>query len=271
MSAGKPKSPNAAKAKRTATKRTATKRTATKPTATKPTATKHTVTKHTATKHTATKHTATKHSATKHSATKHSATKHTASKVHPLISDKIIRFLFGIIVFTALVSGGTYYLQSSLMVLQLMGLYAHWAFILILLPALSGLVQHLIDSPARLIVAVLGSLASTTILYPIYAERFWAIPPSYTDMIVFSLVIAGIGFTSSINPLDRHVKQRRARRRRKKHSEKHESHPHHEEYGGVVEELLNSSIIRSIELILTVTSFFAAIYGTISLGMSAIK
>ena len=113
----------------------------------------------------------------------------------------------------------------------------------------------MIDSPARLIVAVLGSLASTTILYPIYAERFWAIPPSYTDMIVFSLVIAGIGFTSSINPLDRHVKQRRARRR-KKHSEKHESHPHHEEYGGVVEVLLNSSIIRSIELILTVTSFF---------------
>ena len=260
MSAGKPKSPNAAKAKRTATKRTATKRTATKRTATKPTATKHT----------ATKHSATKHSATKHTATKHTATKHTASKGHPLISDKIIRFLFGIIVFTALVSGGTYYLQSSLMVLQLMGLYAHWAFILILLPALSGLVQHLIDSPARLIVAVLGSLASTTILYPIYAERFWAIPPSYTNMIVFTLVIAGIGFTSSINPLDRHVKQRRARRR-KKHSEKHESHPHHEEYGGVVEVLLNSSIIRSIELILTVTSFFAAIYGTISLGMSAMK
>ena len=155
------------------------------------------------------------------------------------------------------------------MVLQHMGLYAHWAFILILLPALSGLVQHLIESPARLIVAVLGSLASTTILYPIYAERFWAIPPSYTDMIVFSLVIAGIGFTSSINPHDRHVKQRRARR--KKHSEKHESHLHLEEYGGVVEVLLNSSIIRSIELILTVTSFFGAIYGIISLGMSAMK
>ena len=241
MSTRKPKSPNAAKAKRTATKPTTTKKTATK------------------------------HSATKHSATKHTATKHTASKGHPLISDKIIRFLFGIIVFTALVSGGTFYLQSSLMVLQLVGLYAHWAFILILLPALSGLVQHLIESPARLIVAVLGSLASTTILYPIYAERFWAIPPSYTDMIVFTLVIAGIGFTSSINPHDRHVKQRRARRRRKKHSEKHESHPHHEEYGSVVEVLLNSSIIRSIELILTVTSFFGAIYGIISLGMSAMK
>ena len=44
-----------------------------------------------------------------------------------------------------------------------------------------------------------------------------------------------------------------------------------EEYGGVVEVLLNSSIIRSIELSLTVTSFFAASYGTISLGMSAMK
>ncbi|MEC9360669.1 MAG: hypothetical protein VX985_02410, partial [SAR324 cluster bacterium] len=141
----------------------------------KPTAAKK---KPAATKHTATKAAATKHTATKHTATKHTATKHTATKAQLSTSDKVIRFCFGIIVFTALVSGGTYYLQSSLMVLQLLGLYAHWAFILILLPALSGLAQHLIASPARLIVAVLGSLASSAILYPIYAERFWAIPPS---------------------------------------------------------------------------------------------
>ena len=212
----------------------------------------------------------TKHTATKAAGTKHTATKHTARKAQPSTSDKVIRFFFGIIVFTALVSGGTYYLQSSLMVLQLLGLYAHWAFILILLPALSGLAQHLITSPARLIVAVLGSLASSAILYPIYAERFWAIPPSFTDMIVFTLVIAGIGFTSSINPLDRHVKQRRARSR-KKPSEKHETHSHHEQYDGVVEGLLNSSMIRSIELLLTVTSFIGAIWGILSLGMSAMK
>ena len=217
-----------------------------------------------------TKHTATKAAGTKHTATKAAGTKHTARKAQPFTSDKVIRFFFGIIVFTALVSGGTYYLQSSLMVLQLLGLYAHWAFILILLPALSGLAQHLIASPARLIVAVLGSLATSAILYPIYAERFWAIPPSFTDMIVFTLVIAGIGFTSSINPLDRHVKQRRARSR-KKPSEKHETHSHHEQYDGVVEGLLNSSMIRSIELLLTVTSFIGAIWGILSLGMSAMK
>jgi len=218
----------------------------------------------------ATKHTATKPAAKKHTATKPAAKKHTAPKAQLSTSDKVIRFFFGIIVFTALVSGGTYYLQSSLMVLQLLGLYAHWAFILILLPALSGLAQHLIASPARLIVAVLGSLASSAILYPIYADRFWAIPPSITDMIVFTLVIAGIGFTSSINPLDRHVHQRRARRR-KKSSEKHDTHLHLEQYGGVVEKLLNSSVLRSIELLLTVSSFIGAIWGTLSLGMSAMN
>ena len=212
-------------------------------------------------------------------------------KPHPLISDKIIRFIFGIIVFSALVSGGTYYLQSSLLILQVMGLYAHWAVILILLPALSGLVQHLIVPPARLIVALLGSLASTTILYPLYAERFWAIPPSTTDTIVYTLTIAGISFTSSINPLDRHVHQRRASGRRKKSSKKHESllhvlkktyhtiktgkhkgrekvKPHKD---GLVEGLLNSSTVRSFELFLTVLSFFLALWGTFSLGMSAMN
>ena len=211
-----------------------------------------------------------KPAATKHTATKPAATKHTAPKTQPSTSDKVIRFFFGIIVFTAIVSVGTYYLQSSLLVLQYLGLYAHWAFILILLPALSGLIQHLIASPARLVVAVLGSLASSAILYPIYAERFWAIPPSFTDMIVFTLVIAGIGFTSSINPLDRHVPQRRASRR-KKSSEKHDTHLHLEQYGGVVEKLLNSSVLRSIELLLTVSSFIGAIWGTLSLGMSAMN
>ena len=153
-----------------------------------------------------------------------------------------------------------------------MGLYAHWAVILILLPALSGLFQHLIVPPARLIVALLGSLASTIILYPLYAERFWAIPPSATDTIVFTLAIAGIGFTSSINPLDRHVHQRRAPGRRKKSSEKQESYlqvkPHEDD---LVEGLLNSSKVRSFELLLTVISFFLALWGTFSLSMSAVE
>jgi len=191
-------------------------------------------------------------------------------KPHPLVSDKIIRFVFGVLVFSAFVSGGTYYLQSSLFLLKSFGLFAHWATILILLPLLSGLVQHLIQSPARLLVALLGSLTSSAILYPFYAERFWAIPPSFTDLIVFTLAVAGIGFTSSINPLDRHVHQRRAIKNSKKSPHKKESHKQVDSQGGdLVDRLLNSSLIRSLELGLTIFSIIAGIWGTLSLGTSA--
>ena len=191
-------------------------------------------------------------------------------KPHPLVSDKIIRFIFGVLVFSAFVSGGTYYLQSSLFLLKSFGLFAHWATILIFLPLLSGLVQHLIQSPARLLVAILSSLASSTILYPLYAERFWAIPPSFTDVIFFTLAVAGIGFTSSINPLDRHVHQRRAIKNSKKSPHKKESHKHVDSQGGdLVDRLLNSSLIRSLELGLTIFSIIAGIWGTLSLGTSA--
>ena len=192
-------------------------------------------------------------------------------KPHPLIPDKYIRFIFGIIVFSALISGGTYYLQSSLILLKAFGLFAHWAAILILLPVLSGLLQHLIAPPARLLVPILGALASSIILYPLYAERFWAIPPSITDTIFFTLAIAGIGFTASINPHDRHVKQRRAIRSRKKSSNKKEAHGHNNPHeDGLLDNLLNSSIIRSLELALSIFSIIAGIWGTITLGMSAL-
>jgi len=191
-------------------------------------------------------------------------------KPHPLVSDKIIRFIFGVFIFSSLVSGGTYYLQSSLFLLKAFGLFAHWAAILIFLPLISGLVQHLIQSPARLLVAILSSLASSVILYPLYAGRFWAIPPSFTDVIFFSLAVAGIGFTSSINPLDRHVKQRRAIKNSKKPSHKKESHKHVDSHeGDFVDRLLNSSVIRSLELGLTIFSIIAGIWGTFSLGTSA--
>ena len=193
----------------------------------------------------------------------------TSKKIQQSTSDKVIRFIFGIIVFTTIVTGGTYYLQSSLFLLKSMGLLAHWAAILILLPVISGLVQHLISPPAKLVVAVLGALTSTIILYPIYAERFWAIPPSITDMIVFTLAIAGIGFTASINPHERHVKQRRAIKHTKKSTHKKESHAHSSHEDGLAEKLFNSSTMRSFELVLTVISIILGLAGTFSLGMSA--
>ena len=188
-------------------------------------------------------------------------------KLQPIIPDEIIRFIFGIILFSAFISGGTYYLQSSLILLKAFGLFAHWVSILILLPVLSGLFQHLIAPPARLLVPLIGALISSAILYPLYANHFWAIPPSITDTIVFTLAIAGIGFTASINPHDRHVKQRRAIKNTKKSSHKNSSHAHAASHEvGFAERIMNSSLIRSLELGLTIFSIIAGVWGTISLG-----
>ena len=188
-------------------------------------------------------------------------------KHQPIIPDTIIRFIFGIILFTTFISAGTYYLQSSLILLKSFGLFAHWVTILMLLPVLSGLFQHLIAPPARLLVPLIGALISSTILYPLYANHFWAIPPSITDTIVFTLAVAGLGFTASINPRDRHVKQRRAIKISKKSSNKKDSHAHDAPHENrFVDKIMNSSLIRSVELSLTIFSIIAGIWGTISLG-----
>ena len=103
-------------------------------------------------------------------------------------------------------------------------------------------------------------LFSSIILYPLYAEQFWAVPPSMTDAIVFTFAIAGIGFTSSINPFDRHIHQRRA--------SKHLANPQIKSHGEgeLAGSFLNSSMIRSFELMLTVLSFVLPFWGTFSLG-----
>ena len=178
----------------------------------------------------------------------------------------------GTILFFALIIGGTYYLQSSLIVLQNFGLYAHWAAILFVLPIISGLVQQIVQAPARLIVALLGALISTLILYPIYSNYFWASPPGITDSIVFCLAVGGLGFTASVNPFERHVKHRRYTRKKKAPSADANNDHSHEiedhEPTTFVDKILNSSAIRSFELMLTVLSFVLAIWGTFFLGSS---
>ena len=173
------------------------------------------------------------------------------------------RFLAGTFVFFSSVCLGTYFLQSSLILLQNFGLYAHWAAILIVLPAIAGLIQHLLNTPARIIVALLGALISTLVLFPFYSGKFWAIPPSITDTIVFTFAVGGIGFSFSINPLERHAKPKR-RRRSRKTDEKHIE-------TSTSDKILNSSLIKSLELLLTVLSFVLAIWGTFFLGSSSFE
>ena len=74
------------------------------------------------------------------------------------------------------------------MIYKGIGNAAHWGIILILLPALSGLLQHLIDPPLRMVVAIIGSLLSGIILYDLYGD-LWKDPPTITLSILFTFVI----------------------------------------------------------------------------------
>ena len=185
------------------------------------------------------------------------------------------RFLAGTFVFFSSVCLGTYFLQSTLILLQNFGLYAHWAAILIVLPAIAGLIQHLLNTPARIIVALLGALISTLVLFPFYSGKFWAIPPSITDTIVFTFAVGGIGFSFSINPLERHAKPKRRRRTRKtdENSDENSNDLNQEKHieTSTSDKILNSSLIKSLELLLTVLSFVLAIWGTFFLGSSSFE
>jgi len=182
------------------------------------------------------------------------------------IHDKVIRLIFGIMVFSGLVIGFTYYLQSTLLIYKGIGNAAHWGTILIILPALSGLLQHLIDPPARLFVTTIGSLLSSIILYYLYGD-LWKDPPTITLTILFTFVIGAIGFTCSINPLDRHIHQRRTSRARKKSPEKNKAHSRRVTHKSIsVEGMLNSSFIRTFELMLTILGFILAIWGTVAMN-----
>ena len=180
--------------------------------------------------------------------------------------DKIIRLIFGIMVFSGLVTGLTYYLQSTLLIYKGIGNAAHWGTILILLPALSGLLQHLIDPPARLFVTSIGSLISSILLYYLYGD-LWKDPPTITLTILFTFVIGAIGFTCSINPLDRHIHQRKTSSARKKSPGKNKAHSRRvSKKGFSMEGMLNSSLIKTFELMLTILGFILAIWGTATMN-----
>ena len=191
-----------------------------------------------------------------------------ALKSSPL--EQGLTFLTGVLIFFINICFGTYFLQSSLIILQNFGLYAHWAAILIVLPAITGLIQHVLNTPARLPVALLGAILSTAVLYPYYSEKFWASPPTLTDTIVFAFAVGGIGFSFSINPLDRHVHSRRTKRSRKMAVKQNDPHLEIEpESQKTSDNILNSSIIKSLELLLTILSFILAIWGTFFLGSAS--
>ena len=110
---------------------------------------------------------------------------------------KTLNVLVGALVFALGTSAGTFYLQDTLFVFIQFNSYAHWAVVLIGLPIVMGLIQRLIKIVYPLFSTLIGTLISAAVLYPLYGSRFWAEPPQLLDMLIYILIVSGIGFLAS--------------------------------------------------------------------------
>ncbi len=112
------------------------------------------------------------------------------------LSSRIQDTLAGAIIFFAVVTGATYYFQSSLIIFKHYDAYSHWAVVLIGIPLIAGIILRQAKLIYPLISAVLGALGSAALLYPLYKE-FWAEPPTIVNVAIYFTVILGIGYIAT--------------------------------------------------------------------------
>lgn len=108
------------------------------------------------------------------------------------ITDTIV----GSVIFITIVTGTTYFLQNSMILVKKYGPYSHWAVVLLATPAITGIVLRLKKITSPLFSCLLGALASTAILYPLY-KGWWAVPPKYTDVILYLCIVFGIAYIAT--------------------------------------------------------------------------
>jgi hypothetical protein len=100
----------------------------------------------------------------------------------------------GSIVFFAILAGGTYLFQSTLVLVKWFNPYIHWAVLLMGLPIAAGASQRYLQILYPLSTVTFGALATSVLLYPLYSQTFWAVPPTVLNMIVYLFIVIGIGF-----------------------------------------------------------------------------
>ena len=104
--------------------------------------------------------------------------------------------VIGTVIFVTVVAGGTYYLQSSLLLVKSYGTYMHWIAILFALPVVAGLSHRVAGIRYPFTNVLAGTLISAAILYPQY-KKLWAVPPTSTDIVIYGIIIFGIGYLAT--------------------------------------------------------------------------
>ncbi len=110
-----------------------------------------------------------------------------------------LKVLLGTLLFIFLEVGTTYYLQTSLVVFQLLGPLAHFAIILYIMPLIIGFIIHLLEIHYKALTLIIGGTVSAIILYSIYLQKgLWAVPPNIFQVIVFTFIIIGIAYLPNL-------------------------------------------------------------------------
>ncbi len=110
----------------------------------------------------------------------------------------------GLLVFLAIIAGGTYLLQANLWLVKLPesfpnmsqtnAIYTHWAAVLIVLPVITGTVLKMMKTPMAWLVIILGTAITVAILYPIYSNHFWAEAPKPLFVVTYCAMVMGMTY-----------------------------------------------------------------------------
>lgn len=112
------------------------------------------------------------------------------------LTSRILDTVIGSLIFLIIIAGSTYYLQSSLIIFKYYDAYSHWAVVLIAVPLAAGVTLRQAKLIYPFTSTVAGAVTSAAVLYPFYTD-FWAVPPSIIDLLIYVVVVLGIGYTST--------------------------------------------------------------------------
>lgn len=108
----------------------------------------------------------------------------------------ITNTIVGSVIYITIITGGTYFLQDTMILVKKYGPYIHWVAALLILPVITGILLRVKRVSSPLLCCMFGAVASTAILYPLY-KHWWAVPPKHTDAIVYMCIIFGIAYIAT--------------------------------------------------------------------------
>ena len=181
------------------------------------------------------------------------------------------RDIIGFIIFVIIAVGVTCYLQASLIIFRIFGVYAHWGMILIIIPLFLGVLTRLMRPRWPELVCLMAGILSAWILFHLYRDRFWADPPHLLAAFIFAFTYIGISysvagrFIHQLSLIISYIYQKN--NDRKPTSEEASSEDIVvEKSQASLKAFLDSPIVRFLEFVLTLLSFVIAVVGTFMMG-----